>query len=293
VIVRFYVFAFGIGWGALLPFVLPGAGRIPALPLMAIVFLARFAPSLAGLWAAAAESGERGPADLIRRVVPRVRDAGWIALAAAAPVAIAGGVTGAVVAGGTPTGPTDPRAIGAFLPLLAQALFAGGGLGEELGWRGFALPRLQRVLHPLAATAIVGVLSAAWRWPAFRLEHAGEPGASFAVLLAVTVAVSVPLTWIYNRTRGGLAACAVLHGSVIAAGEAARRAVPLLWTNGVADGPLVAAWATAALLLIAGTRGRLGARPTGGPTPLRPTSPPGNPGTASGGPSTTPRTRPR
>jgi len=260
-IFRFFLLAYGITWGALVPFLFLSPSELRAFPSLALlVLVAKFGPSLAGLAAAAAEEGERGVLDLMGRLVPRARDVGWLALAVLAPVAVAAGTTRALVAGGTPPGPIQEPGLIATVALLAWKFFLGGGLGEELGWRGFALPRLQRVLPPVAATLVLGMAWALWHWPAFRMQGAERPGDTFPVFLVTVAALAVVFTWLYNRTGGNLLACALLHASVNATGEVMERTIPLLWTNGMADGTLAWFWGGIALLLIGATRGRLAYR---------------------------------
>lgn len=261
---RFFLMAFAIGWGALLPFALLPRDLTGLLPwLLPLLVVARFAPSLAGLTAAGMAGGESAARELLGRLVPRFRDVRWLATAAAVPLLASLIATEWTVAGGTPIGPTEPHALLALLPGIARALLLGGGLGEELGWRGFALPRLQRSMHPLAATLLLGVVGAVWHWPAFRLAFGEHRGDSFPMFLLSASSLSVLFTWVYNRS-GSLLPCALLHAAVTACPEAFARAVPLLWTNGVIDGSLAAVHGMIALFLIASTRGRLGAG-EGGP----------------------------
>lgn len=84
-------------------------------------------------------------------------------------------------------------------------------LGEEVGWRGFALPRLQARLSPLAASLVLWACWALWHGPAylggFAPQSLGDTLAEWVLVLPVTVI----FTWLYNRTRASLAAVALLH----------------------------------------------------------------------------------
>jgi membrane protease YdiL (CAAX protease family) len=122
--------------------------------------------------------------------------------------------SGLTLAGGS-AWPADATAVvGVFA---ATALY-GGPLGEEPGWRGFALPRLQMALSPLLASVVVGIGWAAWHLP-LQLRGAYEPsmGAGLwgvGLRFASQVAVSVIFTWILNRSNGSLLAVVVLHTSL-------------------------------------------------------------------------------
>jgi membrane protease YdiL (CAAX protease family) len=90
------------------------------------------------------------------------------------------------------------------------------GLGEEAGWRGFALPRLQQKYNALAASIIITVFWALWHLPLFfyrpgytTMDMAGIAGWVFSLLTG-----SVLLTWLYNSSRGSILICAVFHSTV-------------------------------------------------------------------------------
>ena len=88
------------------------------------------------------------------------------------------------------------------------------GYGEEVGWRGFALPRLQEQYSALAATLILSVFWAAWHLPLFAyrpgyvsMDVTGTAGWFFSI-----VAGGVLFTWLFNSSKGSLLACALFHG---------------------------------------------------------------------------------
>jgi membrane protease YdiL (CAAX protease family) len=82
-------------------------------------------------------------------------------------------------------------------------------LGEEYGWRGYALPRLQTVMKPLSASLVIGVVWAVWHLPTFF-----APGASPADLfltMPAMLAGSVIYTWMYNATGGSMRVVLLAH----------------------------------------------------------------------------------
>jgi membrane protease YdiL (CAAX protease family) len=107
------------------------------------------------------------------------------------------------------------------------------GMGEEVGWRGFALPRLQRHRSALAATIVLGVIHAFWHLPAFFYKDAYKAmglAAGLPMLVISVVAAAILFTWIYNSTRGSLLMVTVFHGlfdwlSVSKAGGATAPAI--------------------------------------------------------------------
>jgi membrane protease YdiL (CAAX protease family) len=86
-----------------------------------------------------------------------------------------------------------------------------GGLDEELGWRGYALPRLQARYGALTASLILGVLWACWHLPLWFFPDATQASLSFPVFLVGGVALSIILTWLYNSTGGSLLLVILAH----------------------------------------------------------------------------------
>jgi membrane protease YdiL (CAAX protease family) len=86
-----------------------------------------------------------------------------------------------------------------------------GPLGEEFGWRGFALPRLLQRRRPLAAALLLGVIWWAWHLPTFFIPALSQHRLSISIFLVNSVALSVIMTWLYQRTRGDLLLMIMVH----------------------------------------------------------------------------------
>jgi hypothetical protein len=84
-----------------------------------------------------------------------------------------------------------------------------GPMGEEPGWRGFALPGLQTTLSPLVTTMILAVLITGWHLPTFLLE--GFQPSIFVGGVVGTVAVTFWYTWLFNHTGGSVLLVLVAH----------------------------------------------------------------------------------
>jgi len=128
--------------------------------------------------------------------------------------------------------------------------------GEEVGWRGYALPRLAGRLGLGGASVFLGVIWALWHLPLFYLPGSGSDGQSFPIYLLQVTALSVAMSWLYWKTRGSLLLVMVMHASVNnttgivpaalpgASDPLSFQGTPVAWlTVGVA-------WTLAALLLI-------------------------------------------
>ncbi len=116
-------------------------------------------------------------------------------------------------------GGTDPvsllPAAGPWELLLTAAFMLMLGPVEEPGWRGVALPILQRRLAPLWAGLTVGLIWGLWHIPAFILVGTVQSGWSFTPFLAGTVAASVIMTGLVNAARGSLLVPTLFHYQMI------------------------------------------------------------------------------
>ena len=158
-----------------------------------------------------------------------------------------------------------------YLSTFVVVLFLppGGPLLEEGGWRGFALPRLQRLHGPLVGTLILGALWSVWHLDLFFGPIAGSnPDASFVsvssafVLFTIgEIGLSVIITWILNNCRGSVLLAILAHG-------AQDTAIPFLAlfpatslyyeVVGFQGMGVAIVFGIAALIVIVFTRGRLG-----------------------------------
>lgn len=90
------------------------------------------------------------------------------------------------------------------------------GFGEEVGWRGFALPHFQKRYNALFSSIFLTIFWAIWHWPLFfyrpgfvSMDFAGILGWLFSLVTG-----SILLTWFYNSTKGSLLVCAIFHSTV-------------------------------------------------------------------------------
>jgi membrane protease YdiL (CAAX protease family) len=99
--------------------------------------------------------------------------------------------------------------------LLALLLMAIKGPIEEIGWRGLALPLLQRSMAPIWAALVLGVIWAVWHLPAFLLNGTPQSAWSLTPFLLGTVALSVIVTPLFNSSRGSILLPAFFHMQLI------------------------------------------------------------------------------
>ena len=98
-----------------------------------------------------------------------------------------------------------------IFPLFAYSLLfpLSGAFGEELGWRGFALPRVQIRLWALYAALIIGVVQTAWHLPLF----ISDPSTPLVPLIVGFMGLGILATWVFNNTRGSVLMTMLLHAS--------------------------------------------------------------------------------
>ncbi len=118
---------------------------------------------------------------------------------------------------------TSLALIGQIPIKLIYQLFFFNATGEEAGWRGFALPRLQFRTSPLIAATIIGVLWTVWHFLGWQAEGRPVNTAEFWLeMFAGHILFSVMIVWIYNRAKGSILVAGITH----AAGNAAQAFIP-------------------------------------------------------------------
>jgi membrane protease YdiL (CAAX protease family) len=190
-----------------------------------------------------------------------VRRPAWVTLAFLLPILILLAALPIRAAIGGSIRPFDLPAAGegivVFGSLLATRFLLGGGLGEELGWRGVMLPVLQTRMGALQASLIIGLAHGAWHLPAY------GPGVLFLMLF--TVSGSILFTWMYNNTGGNLFLPALMHATANASLPFVLQLVPAV--DGEIVFPLVVfslwagvAWFVASRLGLVAQRNHASAR---------------------------------
>lgn len=208
---RIYLWlAFGITWGFGGLGLLAGAYRPDAAfsASRALHYVAAFGPSVAGLIMVWRVDGRAGLRTIVARTGPTWAHLPWyIAVIVGFPAAnlMAAWLLAPEFLGNRPS--WGPLIYGLPLTLVTDT----GPLGEEFGWRGFALPRLLRHSQPLAAATMLGAIWWAWHLPTFFISTLSQSELSIPVFLVNSLALSVIMTWLYQRTRGDLLLMILVH----------------------------------------------------------------------------------
>ncbi|HEY2193944.1 MAG TPA: CPBP family intramembrane glutamic endopeptidase [Actinomycetospora sp.] len=265
-LVFFFLFAYVGSWLLELPVVLSRTGTgllpytLPRVVVVALIAAATFSgPTLSAFVMARVTEGREGPRRLLRRYVQwRVKLRWYLFVLLVIPVSE---VIGAIVLPGV-LASYQPVTLGlvAGYPLaFVVTLVLGGPLGEEPGWRGFALPRLQVTYGPLVGASLLGVLWAAWHLPLFWTGVWTPPTATNVVMFFVmTTALTLVMAWVFNNAQGSLLITILMHASFNTfANKAVAPLFPAPLLNDYGLLPVLVGFVAVALVVVAATRGRL------------------------------------
>jgi membrane protease YdiL (CAAX protease family) len=148
-----------------------------------------------------------------------------------------------------------------MLALFVYVFFLGGPLGEEPGWRGFALPRLQQLYGPLVGSLILGPIWAFWHLPAFWIPAWNFPPTipNIVMFVIAAIAFTVVMTWVFDNTKGSLFIAVLVHTSFDTVLSILNGLFPVPIVNDYGSNvPVLIGLGVLVLVLVALTRGRLG-----------------------------------
>jgi membrane protease YdiL (CAAX protease family) len=208
-LVLFFALAYGWMWTCFIPV---AAGLVPQPLRVPLTIVGAFGPALAALWVTARSSGRDGVRALLGRVLQRPVAARWIlfAVLAMAVVKLTAALLHRLTLGAWPPFGRDPW----LLIPVAIAFSTPFQLGEELGWRGFALPRLSSRMGLRAASLVLGAIWAVWHLPQFFIAEGDSYGQSFWVFCCGVVAISVIMAWLFAHVNGSLWPLMLFHSAI-------------------------------------------------------------------------------
>jgi CAAX protease family protein len=239
----FFLATFAVTWSLWLT-----ASTVSSAAPRAVLFLAgTFAPGIVAAALTARATGRPGLVALLRRLVDWQVSVRWyvFALSYIAVVKLSVAVIHRVAIGAWPRFGEVP-----WYLMIAGAIgstVVGGQAGEELGWRGYALPHLTARWGLGRASVLLGSVWAVWHLPLFFVAGSSTQGQSFPLYLLQVTALSVAMAWLLAKTRGSLLPVMLLHAAV----NNTKDLVPsaeLNATNPWALSQSPVAWLTVALL---------------------------------------------
>jgi membrane protease YdiL (CAAX protease family) len=217
-LVLYFILTYAISWIIWSPIFLHARGVVSWNVPYSLYYLGSFGPMISALILTVITRGGQGVRKLLARLFKWRVDFRYYAFAILAPVGlfVIAVLANRIIAGTWP----DFTLLGEidYLPSpgIAGVLilwFLTYGLGEETGWRGYALPHLQRGRPAANAALILGILWGCWHLPAFffRDTYIDMGVIGFPMLLISIVFASVVFAWLYNSTDGSLLLVILFH----------------------------------------------------------------------------------
>jgi membrane protease YdiL (CAAX protease family) len=246
VILVFFLLTYGLTWTCWVA-LMKSAGSAPSAVRGLLQYTGIFAPALVAVGLTARAEGHAGARTLLAGVVQWQVGAWWYVFAACymGAIKLSAALVHRVVTGGWPRFGNEPWG----LLLVAMILSTPFQAGEEIGWRGYALPRLAARMGLASASIVVGILWAFWHLPLFFFPSADVYGQSLPAYVLQVTAVSVTIAWVYGHTKGSLLPVMLLHAAVNNTKDVVPSAVPGA-TNPLAQSSSLVAWLTVGLLWI-------------------------------------------
>ena len=209
-LISFYVLTYAVSWLLWAPLVIFG-DRVPGPLAFILLLLGSLVPSTMGVLFVALLRGRSGVRTLLWRLLHARIGLRWylavVALIMLVPLAVGMSI---LMGGDTPV--VDNTVFGVLF-LFSFMIFPGSALGEELGWRGFVLPRMQARHSALKASLLIGILWGPWHLPLWLTGSEGHPISLYVPFVVAVVASSVFYTWLYNNTGGSLLIVVLYHAA--------------------------------------------------------------------------------
>jgi uncharacterized protein len=199
-LIAYFMLAYALAW-MLIPLVVSVS--------VAFGLLALFGPAIAAISVTGVIDGRSGVKQLLKRTVQGRVGLTWIAAAVGLPLLMSAMVVvlnAALLGKPVAIAPNEAPIFTLILGLLV--------IGEEIGWRGFALPRLQMRFNSLTASLILGVLWATWHLPNSFIPGMEHYLTAFPVFLVWVISMTVLFTWLANHTRGNLWIAWLFHAAI-------------------------------------------------------------------------------
>lgn len=190
----------------------PGPGAPSAIPVTPVLLLGVFAPAIVALALTARSGGRAAVLALLARIGRWRVGVRWYLFAAGYMVAVklAVAIVHRIAVGAW------PRFGDTAWPILVIATITSvwAQAGEEIGWRGYALPRMAARMRLGPASLLLGVIWALWHLPLFFILGGDTVGQSFPLYVLQLTALSVAMAWLYWRTSGSLLLVMLMHAAM-------------------------------------------------------------------------------
>jgi uncharacterized protein len=219
----FFALAYTLSWAVWFSMIAFSISATQA-PGMLLFLGGAFGPTLAAIMVTAFRKGRVGLRHLLGTLLRWRVGIKWYVVAILGPLALGAlAIWLSMLLGMSAPTLSNPALLALLAPTFVYILLLGGPLQEELGWRGFALPRLQVRHNPLVASLILGLLWGMWHVPLFWVPGTAQsalitgnpqPALWIAGFVGHVVALAVLFTWMFNNTAGSVLLVMLLHAGV-------------------------------------------------------------------------------
>jgi CAAX protease family protein len=218
----FFLLTFGLTWIFMITDAFGSRGIVPfRLPIPLLIVMG-YMPTLAAMIVTWQIKGREGVRALFKKLLIARVGLGWYALAIFG-IAVAAVITvmlyntfgnGPAISILSKNAPPFFGPLQMILTIVVMYIIVGLVNGEELAWRGFALPRLQAKYNALTSSVVLGVIWALFHLPLFfTATGSSQAEMSFVSFLISTISITVLYTWMYNNTRGSVLMAYLFHAS--------------------------------------------------------------------------------
>ena len=245
-LLKYFLFTYALMWVCFFTVALVPISLSSLLGVL-LVYLGAFAPGIVALSFTAHREGRTGVRALLGRVLLYKVAARWYVFAVTylAAIKLTAALVHRAATGAWPHFGNLPAYVMAIAILTSTPFQA----GEEVGWRGYALPRLTTRFGLPIASILLGVIWACWHLPQFFIREADTYGQPFFVYVLQVTAMSAAFAWLYAKTNGSLLLTMLLHASVNNTKDIVPSAIPGATSTFTLHASLVA-WFSVTLLWV-------------------------------------------
>lgn len=212
-LLSFFLLTYAVSWTVFIGVAVLAMGGAYGDSLLQVMALPGvFAPGIVALWLSWRADGVAGVRALLRPIGHMEVSWRWYAFAVGfmAAIKLTAALAHRLAVGAWPRFGVETLYVMVPAILISTPIQA----GEEIGWRGYALPRMAARWGLATSSVLLGVIWAYWHLPIFFLAGADKYGQSFPVYLMQVTAISVAMAWLYGHTKGSLLLVMLMHAAI-------------------------------------------------------------------------------
>jgi membrane protease YdiL (CAAX protease family) len=207
----FFALSYALSWALWIPLTIL-RDRVPGPYVFVALLIGSNVPSAVAILLTVAGRRPHSTRELLDRLLIWRIGVQWYLLLLAPTALVVGAITWAAMERGGSRAVLAVPLVSAVVTV-AFMIFPGSALGEEIGWRGFALPHLQSARTALTASLVLGALHALWHLPLWLRGLPDHSPALYPAFAIQVIAMAVIYTWMYNGTGGSLLLVVLFHAA--------------------------------------------------------------------------------